>query len=327
MYKAKEERYSAMPYRRCGKSGLLLPALSLGLWHNFGSVDDYANSKAILECAFDHGITHFDLANNYGPVAGSAETTLGRVLKDALHPYRDELIISTKAGYGMWPGPYGDWGSKKYLFASIDQSLRRLGLDYVDIFYHHRPDPHTPLEETILALDLLVKQGKALYIGISNYNAEESLAAVKLLSELKTPFVLHQMRYNLMERWAEEGLLSLLASAGIGAIAYSPLAQGLLTERYLDGIPQDSRMAREEFLKSERLTEDYLKGINQLKQIADERGQSVAQLSIAWLLRNEGISSVLVGASSTAQLKDNIKALEALSFSQEELDAIDAIAW
>jgi len=327
MYKAKEERYSAMPYRRCGKSGLLLPALSLGLWHNFGSVDDYANSKAILECAFDHGITHFDLANNYGPVAGSAETTLGRVLKDALHPYRDELIISTKAGYGMWPGPYGDWGSKKYLFASIDQSLRRLGLDYVDIFYHHRPDPHTPLEETILALDLLVKQGKALYIGISNYNAEESLAAVKLLSELKTPFVLHQMRYNIMERWAEEGLLSLLASAGIGAIAYSPLAQGLLTERYLDGIPQDSRMAREEFLKSERLTEDYLKGINQLKQIADERGQSVAQLSIAWLLRNEGISSVLVGASSTAQLKDNIKALEALSFSQEELDAIDTIAW
>lgn len=327
MYKANKNRYADMTYRRCGRSGLLLPALSLGLWHNFGSVDTYDNSQAILESAFDNGITHFDLANNYGPEPGSAELTLGRVLKDSLGVYRDELIISTKAGYAMWPGPYGDFGSKKYLVSSLDQSLKRLGLDYVDIFYHHRPDPDTPLEESMLALDLLVRQGKALYVGVSNYDAIQTREAIGILRELNTPFVVNQFRYNMMERWPEEALLGLLGDEGLGGIAYSPLAQGLLTERYLDGIPSNSRMAREEFLTSERLTEAYWHGIAQLKALSEKRGQSVAQMAIAWLLNEENVTSVLVGASSVSQLQDNLKVLNNLCFSEEETNVLNAISW
>ncbi len=325
MYRANEKRYDTMPYRRSGRSGLMLPALSLGMWHNFGSVDVYKNSKSMLEYAFDKGITHFDLANNYGPEPGSAESVLGRVMKDSLSPYRDELIISTKAGYGMWPGPYGDLGSKKYLVASLDQSLKRMGLDYVDIFYHHRPDPDTPLEETMLTLDLLVKQGKALYVGISNYDAEQTKDAVAILREMKTPFVIHQFRYNMMDRWSEKALLPVLENEGIGGIAFSPLEQGLLTERYIDGIPKDSRMAREHFLTSERLTEDYLKSIKVLQQVAYGRGQSVAQMALAWLLKDPRVTSVLIGASSTHQLEDSLKTLDYLSFSDEELKLLDQL--
>lgn len=326
IYKAKENRYETMKYRRTGNSGLLLPALSLGLWHNFGSVDRYENSKKMLEFAFDKGITHFDLANNYGPEPGSAETTFGQVMKESLGAYRDELIISTKAGYLMWPGPYGDFGSKKYLVASLNQSLKRMGLDYVDIFYHHRPDYDTPLEETMQALDLIVRQGKALYVGISNYPSDLTQKAAEILKSLGTPFVINQVNYSMINRWVEEdNLLDTLKKNGLGCIAFSPLAQGLLTDRYLDGIPKDSRMAREVFLTSDRLSEKYKTAINELNQIAQKRGQSIAQLAVAWLLKDERVTSVLVGASSTNQLANNLEALNNLDFSQEELAAIEKL--
>lgn len=326
MYKAKEKRYEEMTYRRVGNSGLKLPEISLGLWHNFGDVDQLANQRALLFKAFDSGITHFDLANNYGPPAGSAETNFGRILREDLGPYRDEMIISSKAGFYMWPGPYGEWGSKKYIIASCDQSLKRMGLDYVDIFYHHRPDPDTPMEETAGALDLLVRQGKALYIGVSNYSAEQTTAIAKIFRELGTPFVIHQPNYNMFDRWIEQGLTDVLTEEGIGAIVYSPLAQGLLTNRYLNGIPEDSRAARSSspFL-SEKNVEQTISTVRQLKEVADERGQTLAEMAIAWNLRQPIISSVLIGASRVSQLEDNLKALENLAFTEEELERIEAI--
>lgn len=323
-YLANEARYDSMSYRRCGKSGLLLPAISLGLWHNFGSVDRFDNMLDMLKFAFDNGITHFDLANNYGPEPGSAEENFGKVLSREFKAYRDEMIVSTKAGYLMWPGPYGEWGSKKYLVASINQSLKRMGLDYVDVFYSHRPDPNTPLEETMGALDLLVRQGKALYAGISNYSAEETQRAEAILNDLGTPCLIHQPRYSILDRWVEKGLLDVLGKRGIGCIAFSPLAQGLLTNRYLDEIPADSRIAKPHgFLKSEMLTEERQAALQKLNEIAKARGQSLAQMSIAWLLKDSRITSVLVGASSVNQLDDNLKALKNISFSAEELDLID----
>jgi L-glyceraldehyde 3-phosphate reductase len=326
-YIANESRYDQMKYRRCGHSGLLLPAISLGLWHNFGSVDRMDNMVEMLTYAFDHGITHFDLANNYGPEPGSAESNFGRIMARQFANYRDEMIISTKAGYGMWPGPYGDWGSKKYLVSSLDQSLKRLGLNYVDIFYHHRPDPNTPLEETMSALDLIVRQGKALYVGISNYSAEGTQKAEAILADLGTPCLIHQPRYSILDRWAENGLLDVLGKRGIGAIAFSPLAQGLLTNRYLNEIPADSRIAKPHgFLKKESLTGERQQALRVLNDIAAKRGQSLAQMSIAWLLKDPRVSSVLVGASSAAQLGDSVKALNNLSFSDEELQLIDDTA-
>ncbi|WP_026475320.1 L-glyceraldehyde 3-phosphate reductase [Alkaliflexus imshenetskii] len=323
-YLANEARYDSMSYRRCGKSGLLLPAISLGLWHNFGSVDRFDNMLDMLKFAFDNGITHFDLANNYGPEPGSAEENFGKVLSREFKAYRDEMIVSTKAGYLMWPGPYGEWGSKKYLVASINQSLKRMGLDYVDVFYSHRPDPNTPLEETMGALDLLVRQGKALYAGISNYSAEETQRAEAILNDLGTPCLIHQPRYSILDRWVEKGLLDVLGKRGIGCIAFSPLAQGLLTNRYLDEIPADSRIAKPHgFLKSEMLTEERQAALQKLNEIAKARGQSLAQMSIAWLLKDSRITSVLVGASSVNQLDDSLKALKNISFSAEELDLID----
>lgn len=326
MYQAQEKRYETMQYRSVGKSGLKLPLISLGLWHNFGDVDPLDNQRKLVFKAFDEGITHFDLANNYGPPAGSAESNFGRMLKEDLSAYRDEMIISSKAGYYMWPGPYGEWGSKKNLIASCDQSLKRLGLDYVDIFYHHRPDPNTPLEETAHALDLLVQQGKALYVGISNYSAEQTAAMTKILKEQKTPFIIHQQKYNMLNREPEEGLLQVLEEEGIGAITFSPLAQGLLTNRYLNGIPEDSRAAsiNSPFLSEDRVTET-LATVKELNAIAEARGQTLAEMSLVWNIRQEVVSSVLIGASKVSQLEDNLKALDNLTFSEEELAKIDAL--
>lgn len=326
MYLAKENRYDQMQYNRVGKSGLKLPAISLGLWHNFGDVDKMTTQKEVIFTAFDNGITHFDLANNYGPPAGSAETNFGRILRDDLKAYRDEMIISSKAGYYMWPGPYGEWGSKKNLIASCDQSLQRMGLDYVDIFYHHRPDPETPIEETAHALDLLVRQGKALYVGVSNYSPEQTAAISKLFKEWHTPFVIHQPQYNMFNRSIEEGLTDVLAEEGLGSIVFSPLAQGLLTDRYLDGIPADSRAHRSDspFLSEDRVEETIGK-VRQLNQVAQDRGQTLAEMALAWNLRLPEVSSVLIGASRVSQLQDNLKALDNLDFAPEELARIDAI--
>lgn len=327
VYIADEKRYEKMKYNRCGNSGLKLPAISLGLWHNFGDVDKFENSRAIIKRAFDLGITHFDLANNYGPPAGSAEENFGRILREDLAPYRDELIISTKAGYYMWPGPYGEWGSKKYLIASLDQSLKRLGLDYVDIFYHHRPDPNTPLEETMRALDLIVRQGKALYVGISNYGPEEAKKAFAILKELGTPCVIHQPSYSMLNRWVEDGLLDVLDEEKVGGIAFSPLAGGRLTDRYLKGIPSDSRAAREDspFLNSSDITPELLEKLNKLNEVAKKRGQKLSQMALSWVLRNKEITSVLVGASKVSQIEESVKAIENLEFTAEELKIIDEI--
>jgi L-glyceraldehyde 3-phosphate reductase len=325
-YIAYETRYDSMTYVRCGRSGLKLPPISLGWWYNFGGVDVYENSRAIARYAFDRGITHFDLANNYGPPPGSAEETLGRLMKQDFAPYRDELIISTKAGYDMWPGPYGNWGSRKFLLASLDQSLKRMGLEYVDIFYHHRPDPETPLEESMGALASAVQQGKALYVGLSNYNPEQTRQAAKILRDLGTPCVIHQPRYNMFDRWIEDGLLDVLESEGIGCIVFSPLAQGQLTSRYLDGIPSGARATRTERVwLTPKDVEANLPKVRKLNEIASKRGQSLAQMAIAWVLRKPQVTSALIGASNVQQLADNLDALKKLDFSEEELQAIDAI--
>lgn len=315
-----------MKYRRCGNSGLKLPAISLGLWQNFSDYDVFANCRSILRHAFDNGITHFDLANNYGPPPGSAEETFGRVIQKDFRPYRDEMVIATKAGYDMWPGPYGDFGSKKYLVASLDQSLKRMGLEYVDIFYHHRPDPETPLEETMLALDLIVKQGKSLYVGISNYSAEQTESAIKILKELKTPFIIHQAKYSMFERWVENGLLDVLENNGSGCIAFSPLAQGMLTDKYLDGIPEGSRAAREHTsLNPGQVSSANIEKARKLNALALDRGQSLAQMAIAWLLKDDRITSVLVGASKVSQLHNSLEALNKLDFSPDEIQRIEEI--
>jgi L-glyceraldehyde 3-phosphate reductase len=316
-----------MPYRRCGRSGLLLPAVSLGLWHNFGEVDSLSNSRAMLCRAFDLGITHFDLANNYGPPPGSAEETFGAALRMDLKPYRDELIISTKAGYDMWVGPYGEWGSRKYLLASLDQSLRRMGLDYVDIFYSHRPDPNTPMEETMGALAHAVVSGKALYVGISNYSPTQTTEAVKILRSLGTPCLIHQMKYSMFDRTPEQGLLKVLGSEGVGGIAFSPLAQGLLSDRYLDGIPKDSRAGKTHytFLKRSDITENTLSRVRALNEIAKKRGQQLAQMALAWVLRDGSITSVIVGASKVEQIDQNVNVTQNLGFSAEELRQINEI--
>ena len=316
-----------MKYNRCGASGLLLPAVSLGLWHNFGSNGNFDNMQDMCHTAFDHGITHFDLANNYGPVPGSAEENFGRILAKGLGRYRDELIISTKAGYDMWPGPYGNWGSKKYLLASLDQSLKRMGLDYVDIFYHHRPDPNTPLEETVRALDGIVKSGKALYVGISNYNKEQTIAAAELFKELGTPFIINQRKYSMFVRDIEkDGLKDYAAAHGIGIITFSPLAQGLLTDRYLHGIPEDSRVRTDgRFLKEAAIVEETLKKVRALNDLASQRGQTLAQMALSWILRDGDITSVLIGASKPSQILDNIGIVHATSFSDEERRKIEEI--
>lgn len=327
MYTADEKRYDEMVYNRCGNSGLHLPAVSLGLWHNFGSNGNFDVMQDMCRTAFDKGITHFDLANNYGPVPGAAEENFGRILKKGLGAYRDELVISTKAGYDMWPGPYGNWGSKKYLVASLDQSLARMGLDYVDIFYHHRPDPETPLEETVRALDGIVRSGKALYVGISNYNKEQTIAAASLFKELGTPFIINQRRYSLLDRGIEQdGLKAYAASHGIGIITFCPLAQGLLTDRYLKGIPQDSRIRTDgRFLKETAVNEETLGKIRALNEIAAQRGQTLAQMALSWILRDGDITSVLIGASKVSQILDNIGCIHASPFSKEEREKIDAI--
>lgn len=326
MYRASENRYKDMPYRRCGKSGLMLPAISLGLWHNFGNVDIFSQFREIIFSAFDQGITHFDLANNYGPPPGSAEENFGMILRENLKQYRDEMIISTKAGYGMWPGPYGDWGSRKYLISSLDQSLKRMNLDYVDIFYSHRPDPNTPIEETMTALDHIVRQGKALYVGLSNYSAEQTKEASKVLRELGTPCLIHQPKYSMFERWSENGLLDVLEEDGIGAIAFSPLAQGLLTNKYLKGIPDGSRAAKAHgFLQKDTITEEVINKVKALNDIAEERGQTLAQMAISWLLKDDRVTSVLVGASSVKQLTQNIESVNCLNFEKDELSKIENI--
>lgn len=325
-YQADNTRYDSIQYRRTGKSGLKLPAISLGLWHNFGGVDTLENGRVMLRRAFDLGVTHFDLANNYGPPPGSAEENFGRILAQDFKAYRDELIISSKAGWDMWPGPYGDFGSRKYLVASLDQSLKRMGLDYVDIFYHHRPDPETPLEETMSALDFIVRSGRALYVGISSYEPEETKQAAEILKSLGTPCLIHQPSYSIFNRWIEDGLLDVLDEEGIGCIVFSPLAQGMLTNRYLEGIPQDSRAAKPAiFLKSEQITDEYLWQAQRLDAIAQERGQSLAQMSIAWVLRHPGMTSALIGASKVSQVEDCVGALDNLEFSDVELQAIDEI--
>ena len=325
-YQADDSRYQHMHYQRCGRSGLQLPAIALGLWHNFGEVSSLDNARRLVQHAFNLGITHFDLANNYGPPPGSAEESFGRMLQSDLRPYRDELIISTKAGYTMWPGPYGDWGSKKYLVASLDQSLRRLGLEYVDIFYHHRPDPHTPLEETMAALDLLVRQGKALYIGLSNYPAQRASEAFAILQRLGTPCLIHQPKYSLFERDAETQLLDTLQQHGVGCITFSPLAGGILTDRYLQGIPQDSRAASgSQFLRPEQLTDERLDKVRRLNQLALQRGQKLSQMALAWVLRHQAVTSVLIGASKTTQIEDAVGMLAHRDFSQEELALIEQI--
>lgn len=325
-YLPNPDRYESMKYNRCGHSGVKLPVISLGLWHNFGDVDDPETYKKIIFRAFDLGITHFDLANNYGPPPGSAEMNFGKILGSEFKNYRDELIISTKAGYYMWPGPYGDNGSRKYLLASLDQSLKRMGLEYVDIFYSHRPDPETPLEETMMALDTAVKQGKALYAGLSNYDAAQTEKAAQILKELGSPCLIHQPKYNMFERWVEQGLLNTLEKHGIGTIPFSPLAQGLLTDRYLYGIPENSRMAKPHgFLKKDRLTRSVLDKITRLNILAKQRGQSLAQMAIAWLMRDKRITSVLVGASSAEQLEKNLDSMKLTDFSKEELNRIEEI--
>lgn len=325
-YSPAKERYDKMEYRQCGKSGLKLSAISLGLWHNFGYDSSFENSKNLIQTAFDNGITHFDLANNYGPPPGAAEKCFGKILKVSFKHYRDELIISTKAGYTMWNGPYGDWGSKKYLISSLDQSLKRMKLDYVDIFYHHRPDPQTPMEETMDALNLLVKQGKALYVGISNYRPIEAENAFKILKEMGTPCLIHQPKYSMFERWIEDGLLDLLKKEQVGCIPFSPLAQGLLTDKYLNGIPSDSRVVRSgQFLKENDITPEKLNKIYALNTIAITRNQSLAQMALAWILRDKTITSVLIGSSKPEQIIDSIKALENTTFSQLELEKINSI--
>lgn len=325
-YFPSKNRYTDMIYNRCGASGLKLPAISLGLWHNFGGVDDFEKCQSIIWTAFDNGITHFDLANNYGPPPGSAEENIGRVLKSDFVSHRDEIIVSTKAGYGMWDGPYGEWGSRKYLVASLNQSLKRLGVDYVDIFYSHRYDPNTPLDETMGALDFTVRQGKALYAGISNYPVDATKMASEILRKLGTPCLIHQPQYSMINRWVEKGLLDVLEREGIGCIAFSPLAQGLLTNRYLIGIPADSRVSKPHgFLKKEQITPEVIKKIESLNQIAIKRNQSLAQMAIAWLLKDKRVTSVLVGASSSEQLLDNLKSLQNLGFSEKELKEIDSI--
>lgn len=325
-YSPDNNRYNKMKYNRCGNSGLKLPAISLGLWHNFGDVDTYENSRSMIQRAFDLGITHFDLANNYGPPPGSAEENFGRILKSDFSGYRDEMIISTKAGYRMWPGPYGEWGSRKNLLSSLDQSLKRMGLDYVDIFYSHRPDPDTPLEETMSALDQAVRQGKALYVGISSYNHKQTKKASEILRGLGTPCLIHQPSYSILNRWIEEDLQDVLEKEGIGSIAFTPLAQGLLTSKYLHSIPEDSRAAKPwGFLKKERITDDVLSKINALNAIALNRGQSLAQMALAWVLRDNKVTSALIGASKVSQIDENVKALDNLDFSKEELAAIDNI--
>ncbi|MBS1660636.1 MAG: L-glyceraldehyde 3-phosphate reductase [Bacteroidetes bacterium] len=325
-YKPNSARYDAMEYRRCGRSGLLLPAVSLGLWHNFGGVDTLENCRKILQLAFDSGITHFDLANNYGPPPGSAEENFGRILKEDFHGYRDQLVISTKAGYYMWPGPYGEWGSKKYLVSSLDQSLKRMGLDYVDIFYHHRPDPNTPLEETMTALDLIVRQGKALYVGLSNHKAEEAARAIQILKKLGTPCLIHQPKYSMFERWVEDGLLDLLDQEGVGCIPFSPLAQGLLTDKYLKGIPADSRAAKPTgFLQESAVTEEKIGKIRSLNEIAIQREQTLAQMALAWILKDRRITSVLIGVSKPEQVTDSLQCFRNTWFSPEELQTIESI--
>jgi L-glyceraldehyde 3-phosphate reductase len=325
-YLPADSRYDTMRYNRCGRSGLKLPAVSLGLWHNFGGVDVFEDDRAMVRHAFDLGITHFDLANNYGPPPGSAEETFGEILSKDLAPYRDELIISSKAGYLMWPGPYGDWGSRKYLVASLDQSLRRMGLDYVDIFYHHRPDLDTPLEETMGALDFIVRSGRALYVGISNYPADLARQAAEILRGLGTPAVIHQPVYNMFNRWVEGGLLEALEDEGLGCIAFSPLAQGLLTDKYLHGIPAGSRASKPHgFLRPEQITDDKLNRVRQLNDLAHTRGQTLAQMALAWVLRHPGLTSVLIGASRVAQIDDAVGALHNLAFTESELQTIDKI--
>lgn len=322
-YTADGDRYERLPYRRCGRSGLRLPAISLGLWHNFGDDRPIDVQRAILRRAFDLGVTHFDLANNYGPPYGSAETNFGRIMREDLAPYRDELVISTKAGYDMWPGPYGEWGSRKYLLASLDQSLKRTGLDYVDIFYSHRFDPDTPLEETMGALDHAVRSGKALYAGISSYSPKRTAEAARILREMGTPLLIHQPSYSMLNRWIEGGLLGTLEEEGVGCIAFSPLAQGMLTGKYLGGIPEGSRASRNTSFSSDLLTEENVRHVRTLDEIARGRGQSLAQMALAWSLRDERVTSALIGASSVAQLEENLAALDRLDFAPDELEAID----
>ena len=327
MYNANENRYDEMKYNRCGASGLLLPAVSLGLWHNFGSNGNFENMRDMCKTAFDNGITHFDLANNYGPIPGAAEENFGRILKKDFSNYRDEIVVSTKAGYDMWEGPYGNWGSKKYLVASLDQSLKRMGLDYVDIFYHHRPDPETPLEETCRALDGIVRSGKALYVGISNYNKEQTIAAAEIFKELGTPFIINQRKYSMLVRDIErDGLKDYAKKNGIGIITFCPLAQGLLTDRYLNGIPEDSRIRTDgRFLKENAINEETISKVRALNEIAKNRGQSLAQMALAWILRDGDITSVLIGASRPSQIIDNVGMLKNLEFSADERAAIDKI--
>jgi len=326
MYQAAEDRYNVQEYRRCGRSGIQLPAISLGLWHNFGANEPFENSRAMLRRAFDLGITHFDLANNYGVPGGSAEETFGRVLSKDFIPYRDELIISSKAGWDMWPGPYGNFGSRKYLVASLDQSLKRMGLDYVDIFYHHRPDPDTPLEETMGALDYIVRSGRALYVGVSQYSPELTRQAVEILRQMGTRLLIHQPNYNMFDRWIENGLLQTLEEEGIGCIVFSPLAQGMLTDRYLRGIPSDSRAGKDRrFLRPEHLTPEVLAKVARLAELARSRGQRTAQLAIAWVLRQPGVTSALIGASRLEQISEAVEALQHLDFSEAELAQIDEV--
>lgn len=325
-YLADAKRYDTMKYNRCGDSGLLLPVISLGLWHNFGGVDVHENSRAMVQRAFDLGITHFDLANNYGPPYGSAEETFGKILKEDMKSYRDEMIISSKAGYDMWPGPYGEWGSRKYLIASCDQSLKRMGLDYVDIFYSHRPDPNTPLEETMMALDRIVKSGKALYAGISSYSPEQSQQAFDILKDLGTPCLVHQPSYSMFNRWVEDGLLDVLRTNGVGSVIFSPLFQGLLTDKYLDGIPKESRAAKSHgHLQKDQVTTDNIEKVKKLNEIAKGRGQKMAQMALAWVLRDEAVTSVIIGASKVSQIEDAVAIQSNLEFTSEELNAIENI--
>lgn len=325
-YLPSESRYQSMQYRRSGRSGVKLPAVSLGLWHNFGGVDVYENSRDMVLRAFDLGITHFDLANNYGPPPGSAEETFGQIMAKDLHPWRDELFISSKAGYYMWEGPYGEWGSRKYLVSSLDQSLKRMGLEYVDLFYHHRPDPDTPLEETMQALDFIVRSGRALYVGISNYPADQAREASRILKSLGTPCLIHQPKYSMFERWVEEGLLQTLNEEGIGCIAFSPLAQGLLTDKYLGGIPEGSRASKAHgFLKPAHITDDRIAKVQKLNTLAQQRGQTLAQMALAWVLRHEGMTSVLIGASKVSQIEDAVGMLSKVGFSGDELQEIETI--
>ena len=325
MYVADSHRYDSMQYRRCGRSGIQLPAISLGLWHNFGGVDNFENSRAMLRRAFDLGITHFDLANNYGPPYGSAEENFGGIFRKDFLPFRDELIISTKAGWDMWPGPYGNLGSRKYLLASLDQSLKRMGLDYVDIFYHHRPDPDTPMEESLGALDTAVRSGRALYAGISAYNAKQTAEAVKIMRQLGTPCLIHQPKYSMFVREPERGLFDVLEKEGVGSIVFSPLAQGLLSDRYLKGIPGDSRAARDFFLKKKDISDALLARVRALNEVAQRRGQTLAEMAVAWVLRDPGVTSALVGTSKVSQVDDNVAALKNLKFSSEELRTIDGV--